>query len=245
MRYALSIGNGLYSTLQGYGQIQLMEKIMAVPFEEPTSWLHAMRTAQHEKWDVMDAAFAVCEAAGVVKRTAEQQIYFGAYIFGHMMPRYSGYSIDIGGASNDFFKTVVGYDHFNYNWGWRGSDPQTYGNGVATNVTKYDFVRIHVFRGYVAYQEEARRMRLVCSDKNSRVAPQYLSINEWSALREADLIGRRSRKLSAITDMPERAKMVKELVPRMSHVDAMKHAALSSFGEPTEYEYGLPTDLIV
>merc|ERR1712061_307607 len=95
----LAIANGLYSYLQSEGQVMLIKQMMAKPFSEPTSWLHAFRTAQHEKWDVMDTAFDVCEAAGILKRTPEQPKYFGAYIFGFMMAEYAGLSANIGAAS--------------------------------------------------------------------------------------------------------------------------------------------------
>ena len=64
---------------------------------------------------------------------------------------------------------VVGYDHFNYNWGWRGADANTYGNGVSMNITKYDYHRIHTFRDLEAYEEEARRMKLVCGNFDAKV----------------------------------------------------------------------------
>ena len=78
----------------------------------------------------MADAFAVCESAGILKITDEQPKYFGAYIFSHMMTPYHGMSANIGRASSDFFKSVVGYDHFNYYWGWRGEDPTVYGVGT-------------------------------------------------------------------------------------------------------------------
>ena len=117
--------------------------------------------------------------------------YFGAYILSHMMPEFHGLSTNIGAASSDFFKLVVGYDHFNYNWGWRGEEPSEY--GVGPNITKLDFHRTHLFRALSIYEEEARRLKLVCSDRDARVTNKFLSVNEWKAVRLADAASRRRR----------------------------------------------------
>lgn len=245
-RTIFSIGNGLMSHMQVWGQIQLMRKIMEKPFSDPTSWLHAMALAQYEKWDIMDEGFDACKSAGVIQRATEQPKYFGAYIFSHMMTPLMGYSVDIGAASSDFFKSVVGYDHFNYNWGWRGEDPANY--GIGTNITKYDFHRTHTFRAYEVYAEESRRMKLVCGNKDAKVTPSLLSVNEWIALRAADL-GRRRRlnikdfKGETTVDHYERALQIQKSVPRMLLVDALKHAMLTDSSKPTEYEHGMPADM--
>ena len=244
---ALSIANGLVSYMQLHGQIQIMDKIMEKPFSDPTSWLHAMALAQYEKWDVMHTAFGVCEAAGIVKITAEQPKYFGAYIFSHMMPEFQGYSANIGRASSDFFMSVVGYDHFNYYWGWRGEAPTAYGNGVGANITNQDFHRIHTFRAYAVYAEEARRMTLVCGNRDAKVSSSLLSVNEWKALRQADLRRRRARKLSDASheafSLHERALLVQQTAPKMKLVDAIKYAESTDPGrKPDAGEYGLPHD---
>ena len=62
-----TVVNRLYSHMQLFGQIQVMNTIMEKPFSDPTSWIHALRTLQHDKWDLMVDAFATCEAAGIVK----------------------------------------------------------------------------------------------------------------------------------------------------------------------------------
>ena len=241
-----AIGNGLVSYMQVHGQIQLMKKIMTKPLSDPTSWLSAMSAAQYAKWDVMDAAFTVCQNAGILQRAAEQPKYFGAYIFSHMSTPLMGYSNDIGAASSDFFKNVVGYDHFNYNWGWRGEDPVNY--GIGSNITIYDFHRTHLFRANDVYTEEARRMTLVCSDKDARVAPAFLTVNEWIALREADL--RRRRRLGLARngraeqlDAMTRAQRIMAAAPKMKLVDAVKLAEVTDPHRDFEWEYGMPSDL--
>jgi len=189
----------------------------------------------------MDEAFKVCEAAGILKRTDEQPKYFGAYIFSHMMPAYYGLSADIGAASSDFFKTVVGYDHYNYNWGWRGEDPMYYGIG---NITKLDFHRTHLFRAFDVYKEEARRLTMVCSDMNAKVTADFLSVNEWVALRQSDQNRRRRLGFggSEIVSHHERALEIMKVVPRMNIISAMKHAMMTDPAKETKWEYGMPSE---
>merc|ERR550537_618613 len=129
-----------------------MNTIMMEPYSSPTSWIQAFTAAQHEKWDVLMEGIDACKDAGILQKTDEQPKYFGAYLFSHMMPDYYGLSADIGAASSDFFKSVVGYDHFNYNWGWRGEDPANYGIGP---INVLDFHRTHLFRSYSTYAEES------------------------------------------------------------------------------------------
>eukprot|EP00962_Isochrysis_galbana_P004538 scaffold1240_cov101-Isochrysis_galbana.AAC.15 len=215
---------------------------MMKPFSDPTSWLHAMAMAQYEKWDVMYDAFATCEAAGIAKITAEQPKYFGAYIFSHLMPAYQGMAINVGGSTSDFFLSVIGYNHFNYDWGWRGESPTNYGNGVdPAKVTAYDFTRTHLFRGFVAYEEEARRMKIVCSDMDARATPNTLTVNEWASLRAAD---RRRRRLE---DGPvshhARALEVQAVAPKMKLVNAIQYAMETDPHRKLEWEYGMPADM--
>lgn len=217
-----------------------MDQIMSQPFSSPSSWLHAMRRAQYEKWDVMRAGFGACQTAGIYKITAEQPTYFGAYIFSHAMPMISGLSSNIGRASSDFFMSVIGYDHFNYYWGWRGEDVSMYGNGVSPNITNQDFFRIHTFRDFSIYEEEARRMTIVCSDKDAKVSSEYLSVNEWVLVRELD--ASRRRKLHDMTDVDEVARQLKRDVPRMSTVNTMKFAERTHAAQPFEWEYGMPSE---
>ncbi|KAL3910384.1 MAG: hypothetical protein SGPRY_009077 [Prymnesium sp.] len=248
MGTVLSIANGLYSHMQSDGQIQIMNQMMSEPIDSATSWLEAMRLAQKEKWDVLDDAFNTCEAAGIVQRAKEQQKYFGAYVFAHMMPAWHGYSANVGSSSSDFFLSVIGYNHFNYNWGWyaspfafmRGEDAAMY--GIGENITSLDFHRIHTFRAYDVYAEEARRMKLVCSDTSAKVTSSLLSVNEWVALRTADLATGR-RRLGVKTTPHARALEIQRAVPRMSLTDAVKHAELTDFNKELEWEYGLPVDL--
>jgi len=245
----LSIANGLYSHMQLFGQIQVMNTIMEKPFSDPTSWIHALRTLQHDKWDLMVDAFATCEAAGIVKINWEvhDTPYFGAYILSHMMPEFHGLSENIGRSSSDFFKTVVGYDHFNYNWGWRGEEPSEY--GVGPNITKLDFHRTHLFRAVDVYAEEARRMKLVCSDRDARVTDKFLSVNEWKAVRVAAAASRR-RRLAANgpqadhSDHDTLAKELVEAVPRFSMGRALAHleATREAPSKSLEWEYGMPSD---
>jgi len=250
----LSIANGLMSYMQLHGQVILMSymqlhgqailmnKMMAEPFSSNTSWLHAMALAQYEKWDVLDEAFSVCEAAGIMKRVDEQQKYFGAYVFAHMMPDYHGLSANIGGSSSDFFKTVVGYDHFNYNWGWRGEDPKYY--GVGENITTLDFHRIHLFRAYDVYAEEARRMKLVCGNKDAKVSSAFLSVNEWVALRTFEASnGRRRLESRGSSSLHARALEIMKAVPSMDIMAAVTHAKYVEAVKEKEWEYGLPADM--
>jgi len=246
MGKALSIGNGLMSHMQVHGQIQLMDKIMAKPFSDPTSWLHAMKLAQYEKWDVMHTAFGVCQAAGIIQITSEQPKYYGAYIFSHMSTPLMGLSANVGRSSSDFFLSVVGYDHFNYNWGWRGESPTAY--GVGSNITSLDFHRSHLFRAYEVYVEEARRMTMVCSNRDARVTSSLLSVNEWVMLRSADAARRRRRQLNDAKDehfeLHERALQVQASAPRMKLVDAIKYAEATNPHQPIMEEHGLPADLV-
>ena len=243
---ALSIANGLMSYMQLWGQISLMDQIMAKPFSDPTSWLHAMALAQYEKWDVMHTAFGVCQTAGIMQITHEQPKYFGAYIFSHMSTPLHGYSNNIGRASSDFFLSVVGYDHFNYNWGWRGESPTAY--GISTNITAMDFHRTHTFRAYQVYAEEARRMTLVCSNRDAKVTSSLLSVNEWVTLRAADLRRRRARKLSdaydeQTSDLHERALQVQAAAPKMRLADAIAYAELTDPRQPADpSEHGGPPE---
>jgi len=238
---ALSIANGLYSHLQTHGQIQLMRTIMEKPYSDTTSWLHALARAQYEKWDVLTAAFDVCEAAGIAKITAELNKYFGAYIFGHMMADYQGLSGNIGGLSSDFWLSVIGFDHYNYDFGWRGEDPKNYGNGVTSAITDQDFVRIHIFRSLSTYQEEARRMTKVCSDPDARATPLTLTLNEWKSLRVMD--ASRRRRLGDVVSHHERALEVQAAAPKLSIINALKFAAATDHTRKLEWEYGLPADL--
>mgnify|MGYP003684145685 CR=1 FL=1 len=240
---ALSIANGLYSHMQIQGQMQLMNKIMEKPFSDATSWLHAMAMAQYEKWDVMYDAFSTCQAAGIARITPEQPKYFGAYIFSYLLPDYQGLAVNVGGSSSDFFLAVVGYNHFNYNWGWRGEDPMNYGNGIdPSKVTVQDFTRTHLFRGLVAYQEEARRMKLVCGDLDARATPSTLTVNEWVALRQADRRRRRRLEDGPISHHA-RALEVQEVAPRMKLINALKFAMETDPHRKLEWEYGMPRDM--
>lgn len=239
---ALSIANGLYSHMQTHGQVQLIQKLMEKPFSDPTSWLHAMAKAQYEKWDAIYDAFSVCQAAGVTKITAEQSKYFGAYVFSSMMPDYQGLSVNIGGSTSDFFKSVVGFDHYNYNWGWRGEKPVNYGNGVTSVITVQDFNRIHLFRALEVYQEEARRMKKVCSDFNARATPTTLTLNEWKALRMADK-GRRRRLSDEPVSEHARALEVQVAAPKMLLIDALKYAMETDPHRKLSWEYGMPADM--
>jgi hypothetical protein len=238
-----ALANGLYSHMQLQGQIQLMETMMSKPFSEPTSWLNALRTGQYEKWDVMYDALAVCEAAGIMKITAEQPKYFGAYIFAHLMPDYQGMAADVGGSSSDFFLSVIGYDHYNYNWGWLGEVAGNYGNGVdSAKITYEDFTRIHLFRGLVAYEEEARRMNVVCSDMDARATPGTLTMNEWIALRSADMRRRRRLEDGPISHHA-RALEVQAVAPKMKLINAIKFAMETDPHRKLEWEYGMPRNL--
>jgi len=246
-----AIGNGLMSHMQVHGQISLMKTIMEKPFSDPTSWLHAMALAQYEKWDVMDAAFTVCANAGIIQRAAEQQKYFGAYMFSHMSTPLMGLSENIGAASSDFFMNVIGYDHFNYNWGWRGEDATNY--GIGANITSLDFHRIHMFRSYDTYAEEARRMTLACSDKNVRVMSGLLTVNEWITTKQAALAGRRKLMVESGSnvlsykapkeDLHKRALKIQSVAKNMRLVDAIKLAEATDPHRELKYEYGLPHDL--
>ena len=233
------------SYMQVHGQIQLMNKIMEKPLSDPTSWLSAMASAQYAKWDVMDAAFTVCQNAGIMQRAAEQPKYFGAYIFSHMSTPLMGYSANIGAASSDFFKTVVGYDHFNYYWGWRGEAATNY--GIGSNVTSLDFHRTHLFRANDVYIEEARRMTLVCSDKDARVSSEFLTANEWIALRYSELTASsRRRKLGLEPekyDVMAQAQRIVAVAPKIKMSDAVKMAEETDPDAHVEWEYGMPSEL--
>lgn len=114
--------------------------------------------------------------------------------------------------------------------------------GIGENITSLDFHRIHTFRAYDVYAEEARRMKLVCSDTSAKVTSSLLSVNEWVALRTADLATGR-RRLGVKTTPHARALEIQRAVPRMSLTDAVKHAELTDFNKELEWEYGLPVDL--
>mmetsp|Transcript_61610 Transcript_61610/g.121838 ORF Transcript_61610/g.121838 Transcript_61610/m.121838 type:complete len:232 (-) Transcript_61610:374-1069(-) len=222
-----------------------VQSVSVQPFSDPTSWLHAMSTAQYKKWDLIDEGFAACEAAGIAKRTDEHAKYFGAYVFAHMVPEYYGLSANIGGSSNDFFKNVVGYDHFNYNWGWRGEDAMNYGIG---NITSLDFVRIHLFRAEEVYEEENRRMKLVCGNKDAKVTSSLLSVKEWIALRHTDAAsGRRklgdTEFLGPKQDLHTRALQIQAVAKKMKLVDAIQLAEATDPHKPLKWEYGMPHDM--
>ena len=238
---ALSIANGLYSHMQTHGQIQLMQTIMKKPFSDPTSWLHAMAKAQYEKWDLMHEAYAVCEAAGIVKITEEQPKYFGAYVFAHMMPDYQGLAVNIGSSSSDFFMSVMGYDHYNYNWGWRGEDPTAYGNGVTPAITDQDFTRTHLFRALQTYEEESRRMKKVCGDLDARATPTTLTVNEWKALRIADQS--RRRRLGDAVSHHARALEVQAVAPKLALINALKFSMATDSSRKLKWEMGMPANL--
>merc|ERR1711998_49690 len=182
-----------------------------------------MGQAQREKWDYMWDGYAYYESMGVMKITAETVKYNGAYILGHLLPAMYGYSNDIGAASSDFFKNVIGYDHFNYNWGWRGEDPKNYGIG---NITKYDFTRTHLFRATDVYKEEARRMKLVCGNFDARVDAAFLTVNEWVAVRKADIISRRRKLSTEPISHHARALEIMAAAPKVDLVSAIKMAQM-------------------
>merc|ERR1712066_214801 len=97
---------------------------------------------------------------------------------------------------------------------------------------------IHTFRDFSIYEEEARRMTIVCSDKDAKVSSEYLSVNEWALVRELDAT--RRRKLHDMTDVDEVARQLKRDVPRMSTVNTMKFAERTHAAQPFEWEYGMP-----
>ena len=242
-----ALGNAAASYMQLHGQIQLMKKMMELPITNPSSWLNALSRTQYAKWDAMDAAITVCNTNRILMRTPEQQKYFGAYIFGYMHPSLQGYSTNIGNTSPDFFKSVVGFDHFDYSGGWRGEVPTNYNYPtIMPNITVNDFFRIHLFRAEAVYLEEARRLTLVCTNKNARLLPTLLTVNEWIAIR-TPVSGRRSLQAEAPEDAPglhERALKVIEVTKRhgaeMSLVDAIKHAMMTDSSQPTKWEIGMP-----
>ena len=242
-----ALGNAAASYMQLHGQIQLMKKMMELPITNPSSWLNALSRTQYAKWDAMDAAITVCNTNRILMRTPEQQKYFGAYIFGYMHPSLQGYSTNIGNTSPDFFKSVVGFDHFDYSGGWRGEVPTNYNYPtIMPNITVNDFFRIHLFRAEAVYLEEARRLTLVCTNKNARLLPTLLTVNEWIFAR-TPVSGRRSLQAEAPEDAPglhERALKVIEVTKRhgaeMSLVDAIKHAMMTDSSQPTKWEIGMP-----
>merc|ERR1712066_1015254 len=111
---------------------------------------------------------------------------------------------------------------------------------VSPNITNQDFFRIHTFRDFSIYEEEARRMTIVCSDKDAKVSSEYLSVNEWVLVRELD--ASRRRKLHDMTDVDEVARQLKRDVPRMSTVNTMKFAERTHAAQPFEWEYGMPSE---
>ena len=242
-----ALGNAAASYMQLHGQIQLMKKMMELPITNPSSWLNALSRTQYAKWDAMDAAITVCNTNRILMRTPEQQKYFGAYIFGYMHPSLQGYSTNIGNTSPDFFKSVVGFDHLDYSGGWRGEVPTNYNYPtIMPNITVNDFFRIHLFRAEAVYLEEARRLTLVCTNRNARLLPTLLTVNEWIAIR-TPVSGRRSLQAEAPEDAPglhERALKVIEVTKRhgaeMSLVDAIKHAMMTDSSQPTKWEIGMP-----
>ena len=247
-----ALGNAAASYMQLHGQIQLMKKMMEIPLSNPSSWLNALSRTQYAKWDALDAAITVCNTNRILMRTPEQQKYFGAYVFGYMHPSLQGYSVNIGATSNDFFKSVVNYDVFDYSWGWRGEVPTNYGySTIMPNVTVNDFFRIHLFRAEAVYLELARRLTLVCTNKAARVTAQALTVDEWITTRTPSS-GRRA--LQAPGTAPEeapglhdRALKIIEVTKRhgdeMSLVDAIKHAMMTDPNQPTKWEIGMPVEM--
>ena len=246
-----ALGNAAASYMQLHGQIQLMKKMMELPITNPSSWLNALSRTQYAKWDALDAAITVCNTNGILMRTPEQQKYFGAYVFGYMHPSLQGYSINIGSTSNDFFKSVVAYDVFDYSWGWRGEVPTNYNYPtIMPNVTANDFFRIHLFRAEAVYLELARRLTLACTNKAARVTTSALSVNAWKDLRTPSS-GRRALQApdTAPEDAPglhERALKIIEVTKRhgdeMNLVDAIKHAMMTDSNQPTKWEIGMPSE---
>ena len=247
-----ALGSAAVSYMLLHGQIQLMKKMMEVPLSNPSSWLNALSRTQYAKWDALDAAITVCNTNRILMRTPEQQKYFGAFVFGYMHPSLQGYSINIGATSNDFFKSVVAYDVFDYSWGWRGEVPTNYGySTIMPNVTVNDFFRIHLLRAEAVYLELARRLTLVCTNKNARVTTSTLSVNDWIALRTpVSSSGRRSLQAEAPEEAAitaERALKIIEVTKRhgeeMSLVDAIKHAVMTDPNQPTKWEIGMPFEM--
>ena len=248
-----ALGNAAASYMQLHGQIQLMKKMMELPITNPSSWLNALSRTQYAKWNALDAAITVCNTNGVLMRTPEQPKYFGAYVFGYMHPSLQGYSTALGtSSSNDFFKSVVAYDVFDYSWGWRGEVPTNYGySTIMPNVTANDFFRIHLFRAEAVYLELARRLTLVCTDKTAKVTSTALSVNQWIALR-TPASGRRALQApgTAPEEAPglhERALKIIEVTKlhgdEMSLVDAIKHAMMTDPNQPTKWEIGMPVEM--
>ena len=163
--------DGLMSEWTWWGQIQILDQMMAKPYSSPESWIGAYVQLMHEKWTYLIDGFSGCSNYITITNP-----YMGAYgwfkLEGDAVGKESG-------SYSSFFGEVLGVKTTTYRWGFRGSNPADYyGAAYGTN----DFVRLQLFRDVHVYKEIGRRAALVCSD-TSKSVDGYLTIDGWLASR--------------------------------------------------------------
>jgi hypothetical protein len=178
--------NGHLSEWTWKGMHQIMDIVMAKPWEDPTSWIGAYTSLVKEKWDYILEAFADCP---VIQPTNP---YSGAYVWFYMQPKYLGLS---GTGTPTFFRDVLGTQTVSRSNQWRGADPsKQYG----ANYTIYDFTRLNLYRDVQVYKELGRRGKIVCNDFNATIGKNTISVDQWVAVYSAPVL--RARR--SLTDGP-------------------------------------------
>ena len=186
--------DGLMSEWTWWGQIQILDQMMAKPYSSPESWIGAYVQLMHEKWTYLIDGFSGCSNYITITNP-----YMGAYgwfkLEGDAVGKESG-------MYSSFFGEVLGVKTTTYYWGFRGSDPADYygpGYGV------YDFVRLQLFRDVHVYKEIGRRAALVCSNPASNSVDGYLTINGWLASRRRRRALKEGAEGAALARWRERA----------------------------------------
>ena len=164
--------DGLMSEWTWWGQIQILDQMMAKPYTSPESWIGAYIDLMQEKWKYLIDGFSGCSDYITLTNS-----YMGAYGWFKLEGAAKGKESN---TYSSFFSDVLGVKTTTYYWGFRGADPASYygaGYGV------YDFVRLQLFRDVHVYKEIGRRAALVCSDPASNSVDGYLTINGWLGMR--------------------------------------------------------------
>ena len=130
--------------------MQIQQMIMSKPLDDTTSWVGAYTEIMKEKWDALIPAFKDCP---YIELTND---YAGAYAWFKKMGVALGLETSWLSA---FFSDTMGVTVPLYSWGFRGADPADY---YGSAYTKYDFVRLQLYRDVSVYAEVKRRAEIIC-----------------------------------------------------------------------------------
>jgi len=199
-----SMPDGLMSEWTWWGQIQILDQMMAKPYSEPDSWIGAYVGLIHEKWTYLIDGFSGCSDFISITNP-----YRGAY--GWFMLHGAALGKEDGMLSS-LFADVLGVKTTTYYWGFRGAEPADYypTDPTGADYTTYDFVRLQLFRDVHVYEEIGRRAALVCADPATNSVDGYLTINQWISSSD-----RRRRALKESEPLDHSAH-VRAIAPRLA-----------------------------